>query len=50
MRCGMHDVLERRDKWDVDEWFELPILDDIPDDIVVNGEVAPLQAHTESAC
>ncbi len=33
MRCGMHGVLERH--WDVDERFELPLLDDV----VVNGEV-----------
>jgi hypothetical protein len=39
MRCGMHDVLEGHGAWDVDERFELPILDDILDDIVVNGEV-----------
>ena len=39
MRCGMHGVLERRDKWDVDERFVLPMLDDILDDIAASGEV-----------
>lgn len=29
MRCGMQEVLERDEKWDVDERFHLPNLDDV---------------------